>query len=248
LGLFTEGNNAKAFEHFQRALKIDPGSVMVNQDAGAFLRSLGLYDQAVKYLKRAARLDPHDPETIMQIAQCRAYMGRHQKRPKTDEKGPIHRRGRPAGFKRLCHPIGDDGASRRSRDGDPSLRENRPHETQTFPSIRSHRRDQRGQGKGDGLDEWDGGGTCPGPAGDKPMAFTRRNVLLPHPGDEGRGPAEYRKRDRNRISERGMYLYPYPSLSRNPNFKPLRGDPRFRSILKKQKDFYRKELKKFEKL
>jgi len=50
------------------------------------------------------------------------------------------------------------------------------------------------------------------------------------------------------FQERLMYLYSYPTLSRNPRFKILRKDPRFQNILKKQKDFYLKELKKFEKL
>jgi hypothetical protein len=50
------------------------------------------------------------------------------------------------------------------------------------------------------------------------------------------------------FAERGMYLFGYPWLSTNPCFKPLRGDPRFESILKKQKTIYQTDLKKYEKL
>ncbi len=44
----------------------------------------------------------------------------------------------------------------------------------------------------------------------------------------------------------GDYLYSYPSLVKNPGLETLRGDPRFEEILKKQKERYRNELKKFE--
>jgi len=44
----------------------------------------------------------------------------------------------------------------------------------------------------------------------------------------------------------GAYLYSYPSIVKNPGLKTLRGDPRFEEILKKQKERYRSELKKFE--
>jgi hypothetical protein len=46
----------------------------------------------------------------------------------------------------------------------------------------------------------------------------------------------------------GMYLFSYPSLAKNPWYKPLRGDPRFQDILKRQKDHYNKTLKPFEKI
>jgi eukaryotic-like serine/threonine-protein kinase len=76
---FNERDNAAAFNHFRKALKIDPGNYTVNKDAGAFLRSLGLYDAAQKYLARAARLNPLDPEPLIQMAQGRAYLGQHGK-------------------------------------------------------------------------------------------------------------------------------------------------------------------------
>jgi tetratricopeptide (TPR) repeat protein len=44
----------------------------------------------------------------------------------------------------------------------------------------------------------------------------------------------------------GDYLYSYPSIVKNHGLKALRGDPRFEEILKKQKERYRNELKKFE--
>jgi hypothetical protein len=46
----------------------------------------------------------------------------------------------------------------------------------------------------------------------------------------------------------GMVLYSYPSLVKNPWYLDLRGDPRFESVLKRQKELYDKELKPFEKL
>ncbi len=46
----------------------------------------------------------------------------------------------------------------------------------------------------------------------------------------------------------GMYHYSYPSLVKNPWYKPLRDDPRFQDILKKQKAAYLRELKPLENL
>jgi hypothetical protein len=45
-----------------------------------------------------------------------------------------------------------------------------------------------------------------------------------------------------------MYLYSYPSLVKNPWYETLRGDPRFREILRRQKERYDKALRPFEKL
>jgi hypothetical protein len=46
----------------------------------------------------------------------------------------------------------------------------------------------------------------------------------------------------------GMYLNSYPSLAKNPWLKDLRSDPRFRAILKRQKEIYLRELKPLEKI
>ncbi|MCK7514937.1 MAG: hypothetical protein MZV70_70325 [Desulfobacterales bacterium] len=46
----------------------------------------------------------------------------------------------------------------------------------------------------------------------------------------------------------GDYLYSYPSLDGNPALRSLRGLPRFKKIVSRQKTRYLKELKKLEDL
>ncbi|MDW7761904.1 MAG: protein kinase [Acidobacteriota bacterium] len=246
--MFTEGNNAKAFEHFQRALNLDPESVMVNRDAGAFLRSLGLYDQAVKYLKRAARLDPHDPETLMQIAQCRAYMGRHASALKLMKKalfiGAADLQVLNAYAIQLVmtgHLEEAEMAIQAFERIDPMKR--RPFLPSALIAVTRGDREK-------GMALMNGTGEEHVPA----LPVTNR-WLSPEGtcfylilGMKDEALLNIEKGIETGFAERGMYLYPYPSLSRNPNFKPLRGDPRFQSILKNQKEFYLKELKKFKKL
>ncbi len=72
---FNKTDNPRAFGYFQKALALEPDNYLVRRDSGAFLRSLGLYKQALPFLERAAKLAPRDPLTLAQIAQCWLFLG-----------------------------------------------------------------------------------------------------------------------------------------------------------------------------
>ena len=55
---FNREDHAKAFGFFKRAMELDSNSADVNFHVGAFLRSLGLYEQARKHYSRALVLNP----------------------------------------------------------------------------------------------------------------------------------------------------------------------------------------------
>jgi eukaryotic-like serine/threonine-protein kinase len=245
---FYDGDNNKAFMHFQRALKLDPKNVMVNQDAGAFLRSLGLYDQAVKYLDRAARLDPVNPEPVIQMAQCRAYMGRYEKALKLTQRAFIIN---PVDLQVLNAFAINLVMTGRLEEAENQL--------QNFEKIDPDNRRPylpsallaatRGQ-KEKALELISGSQETP-----VPENILARRWLLPEStclylllGMRDKALQNIEFGIEKGFQERLMYLYSYPSLSRNARFKTLRKDPRFQKILKKQRDYYLKELKKFEKL
>ncbi|MDW7759195.1 MAG: protein kinase [Acidobacteriota bacterium] len=245
---FYDGDNNKAFQYFQRALKLDPKNVMVNQDAGAFLRSLGLYDQAVKYLDRAARLDPVNPEPVIQMAQCRAYMGRYEKALKLTQRAfiinPVDLQVLNAFAINLVMMGRLEEAENQLQNYEKFHPENRrPYLPSALLAA------TRGQ-KEKALELISGSQENP-----VPENILARRWLLPESTclylllgmrDEALQNIEFGIE--KGFQERLMYLYSYPSLSRNARFNTLRKDPRFQNILKKQKEYYLKELKKFEKL
>ena len=233
---FYERDNAKAAERFRQALKLDPGSFMVNKDAGAFLRSLGLYDRAVKYLSRAVRLNPIEPEPLTQIAQCRAFMGRYESARKLMEKAVV---------------IAPDSRSYLSRYASQLALTGRLEEAQKALEA-FERRDPHGQKPRLAA------AFIAAARGEREAALSL--IGEPHPltfeeawiflllGMKDEAIENIEAGIEKGFTERGMYLYSYPCLSKNPRFKTLRDEPRFREILSKQKDFYLKELKKLEKL
>lgn len=233
---FYEQDNAKAFEHFRRALKLDPGSVTVNLDAGAFLRSLGLYDRAVKYLSRAARLNPINPEPVIQIAQCRAYMGRYKSARELLRKAVVIAPGNLTALNSYAVQLVMTGRfeeAEKAIEGfvriDPKGRN--PSLAQALLAAARGEREKALELMGEltrlVLDE-----TC---------VF----LLLGMKNEAIRNIEAGIERG---FAELGMYLYAYPCLSENPYFKVLREEPRFQDILKRQKAYYLKELKKLEKL
>lgn len=233
---FYERDNVKAAERFRQALKLDPASFMVNKDAGAFLRSLGLYNRAVKYLSRAVRLNPMEAEPLTQIAQCRAYMGRYKSARKLMEKAVV---------------LAPDNRSYLSRYASQLALAGRLEEAQKALEA-FERRDPHGQ------KPRLASAFLAAARGDREAALSL--IGEPHPltyeeawvflllGMKDEAIANIEAGIEKGFAERGMYLYSYPCLSKNPHFKSLRGEPRFRQILSKQKDFYLKELKKLEKL
>jgi adenylate cyclase len=233
---FNEQDNAAAFEHFRKALKLDPGSFTVNKDAGAFLRSLGLYDAAYKHLARAARLNRLDPEPLIQMAQCQAYMGRHKKARDLLEKAVLLAPDNLAGLNAYAAQLAVTGRFEEAE--------------RTIASAEAIDRK--------GLKLLFVKALLAAARGERPKALELLNALERPTREEVRVYLLLGMKDEairsieagieRGFAERSMYLYGYPCLSSNPCFKALRGEPRFENILKTQKAHYLKELKKLEKL
>jgi Tfp pilus assembly protein PilF/TolB-like protein/predicted Ser/Thr protein kinase len=232
---FYKGENAKAFDSFRKALAIEPDGYIVNRDSGAFLRSIGLYKQAIPYLSRAAKLSPRDPLPLVQIAQCWLFLGRCEKAlPYSERALALRENDRDAC---IIHTVllvltgKFDEADRQVKTMErfdfhfarlPFLQE-------TATALRN------------------GGG--------KPHVFqTERPSMTPQGtyfylafGMKEEALANIQAGIERGFSD-GMYLYSYPSLVKNPWYEGLCGDPRFEALLKRQKGLYDKELKAFEKL
>jgi tetratricopeptide (TPR) repeat protein len=232
---FNKGDNAKAFESFRKALKLEPDGYIVNRDSGAFLRSIGLYRQALPYLARAAELSPRDPLPLVQIAQCWLFLGRSEKAMAYTEKALALRESEPDAGIMQAILLALTGKFDQAESRIKTMERFGVH-IERIPFLRevaTALRESRG----------------------KPYAF-----LTDRPGVTPQGTYIYLSlgmKDEALANiqagiERGfwdgMVLYSYPSLVKNPWYLDLRGDPRFESVLKRQKELYDKELKPFEKL
>ena len=51
-------------------MKIKPNSSIINYEAGAFLRNIGLFHQAIKYYSKAVELDPFHTRLYDGPARC----------------------------------------------------------------------------------------------------------------------------------------------------------------------------------
>lgn len=231
---YNRGDFTKSFEFFARALRLEPGNAVVNLDVGAFLRSVGLYRQAIPHLERAAGLMPQDPEPVSQIAQCFTALGRFEKaadksalavaRNPNDVRARHLRAVQLALAGRLDEAALEIEAIRRIR---PDFRYLRV--TEALAAAAKGDRQAALDLKGD-TESLAVQGTC-------------FYILLGMP-DEALANIEAGI-DRG-FETAGDYLYSYPSLAGNPAFKSLRDRPRFKEILKKQRERYRKELEPFE--
>ncbi|MCJ7484912.1 MAG: protein kinase [Candidatus Aminicenantes bacterium] len=233
---FNRGGFTMAFQCFKNALKYGPDNAVVNLDVGAFLRSIGLYKQALRYLSRAAKLAPADPNPLVQKSQCFMSLGRFDEAISEVEKAIGISPGDALNrYYRLIYLI----LAKRTVDAEKELadfRENEPDFPYLQPAeaLLAAAKGEREKalalkGKSDIL-------TLAGTCFYLRLGMTDEAIANIEAGIE------------RSFKERGTYLYSYPSLVGNPCLKSLRGNPRFQDILKGQKDTYLKELKKFEDL
>jgi serine/threonine-protein kinase len=233
---FNKGDNELAFDHFGKALGLDRDGYMANRDTGAFLRSIGFYKQALRYLDRSRRLSPSDTEPLIQIAQCWICLGQFEKALKFTRHALAIRESDPNALfmhiSLLSLTGRDDEAESRIR-----ALERFDLSNKRIPFLRKMARALR-EGRGRPYAFVDG---SPGlsPQGTYLyLAFGMKEEAL---ANIGKGIAKGFRLD-------GTYYYSYPSLVKNPMYKALRGDPRFEEILKRQKELYEKELRLLERL
>jgi Flp pilus assembly protein TadD/TolB-like protein len=231
---FNRGDFPRAFEFFSRALRLEPRGAVVNLDAGAFLRSVGLYRQAIRRFARAARLAPQDANPHTQMAQCLMALGRFDEAADRSGRGvaldPNDIRARHIHAIHLCLA----GKTAEAEKEIASLRGMSPESrylrmTEALIAAASGDRDKALalMGETEAL----------------PMYGTVFYLLLGMPGE---AVANIERGIARGFETNGDYLYSYPSLDGNPALRSLRGLPRFREILQSQKERYRRELKPYE--
>lgn len=235
---FYEADNLEAAGHFRAALKLDAGSVMVNLDAGAFLRSVGLYDRARRYLERAARLNPIDHQAVMQMAQCQTFMGRYESARKLLKEAVPKAPGDRQALNAYAFSLVMTGRHEEAEAAvegimkiDPQGRRPLMIEAVLAAAMREKQK---------ALD-------LLAMQGRSWLTLEETSVFLLL-GMKEEALANIEAGIERAFTERRMYLYSYPCLSSNRIFRSLRGETRFEAILKQQKERYRKELKPLEKL
>jgi len=233
---FNKGEFPRAYEFFKNALRLEPRSAIVNLDAGAFLRSIGLYAPAMRYLARAAALAPHDPDPPLLRSQCLMSLGRFDEAAEASGrivgKAPAN-----IGFRHIHalhlalagRPEEADREVAAMRGMDPKFK----YLSMTEAVIAAAR------------GEKDKALSLKGETGSLHMPGTMLYVLL---GMKNEAVANIEAGISRGFEGTGEYLYSYPSLVKNPGFEALRSLPRFREVLKKQKEVYLRDLKKFERL
>jgi eukaryotic-like serine/threonine-protein kinase len=232
---FNKGDNLRAYDSFKKALALEPDKYIVNRDAGAFLRSVGLYEQGIRYLKKSAELASQDPQPLAQLAQAWLFLGRigmalrYAKRAvaldPSDQDSGIMCALLLMLDERLDEAVSEIGALEKI--GVPAER---------LRLLREQVAALKGERVGPA--PFAGGQLSHAPHGTYTyLLFGMRDEAIANIQagiDQG--------------FWNGMYFYSYPSLVKNPRFKDLRGDPRFRAILERQKAVYLRELKPLEKL
>jgi eukaryotic-like serine/threonine-protein kinase len=69
----------KAFGFFRQAVEADPNNPLVDYGVGSFLRSIGLYESALRHYQRAIELDPLSYRAYMTGISCYSYIGEFEK-------------------------------------------------------------------------------------------------------------------------------------------------------------------------
>ena len=232
---FNKGDNARAFDSFRKALALEPDGYIVNRDAGAFLRSIGLHEPAIRYLSRAAKLSPRHPQPLTQIAQCWFFLGQCEKALRYTRKALALRENDPDSC--FLHTLllvvtgrYDEADSHITAVGRFELNERRLRFLREFAAAARGGRE-----------------TLRAFANGQPMTSPHSTYVLLSAGLKDEALAGIQAGIARGFTG-GMYYYSYPSLVKNPRYRALSGDPRFREILKRQKELYDRQLEAFEKL
>ncbi len=233
---FNKAENDRAFQCFQKALELDPDNPVVNADAGAFLRSIGLYKKAAKFLSRAAKRDPLYVSPLIQNAYCQLCLGEFDKAigliETTIEKDPENFAARlyHAILLVMTHRLNEaEKEIQRAQNIKPGhtdvilnqglLEAARGEKEKALACI--HKEDRKG------------------------FVVTWIYILL---GMKEEAIGNMEAGIEKGFETHGEYLYSYPSLARNPVYKKLNDEPRFQEILKKEEANYKEKLKKYGKL
>jgi serine/threonine protein kinase/Tfp pilus assembly protein PilF len=79
LAYFYKEEFDQAFNSLRMAVRIDPENPIVNDGAGSLFRSIGLFENAIKYFSKLADLDPLSSSAYFKLAICHSYIGHYDK-------------------------------------------------------------------------------------------------------------------------------------------------------------------------
>jgi len=233
---FYRADNDKAFQFFKRAVELEPKNPLVNLDVGAFLRSIGLYERAILYFRRASQLNPADISPHVLIASCCLHLGEARKAGREVEKALVRVPGSLSA--RIYYAVSlllmnEQEAAQKELEIARKISPNDPRVavTQTLAWAAEGKKDQA-------------------------LEFVRRQEVLTFQGTyiylflgmKSEAINNIERGIEKGFERYGEYLYSYPSLVRTPLWRELKGEPRFREILKREKIKYKEKLRKFGRL
>lgn len=233
---FYRSDNDKAFQSFRRALEIDPNSPSTNYHVGSFLRSIGLYRKAIDYYSRAIEHEPLNIWTLLLIANCYLSIGEFEKSTIYINKGleiePKNLRILLEYARNLIWIRKYNEAEEylvRAEKRAPDISVIRPCKALLFAAK-----------------------------GEKEKALALIKGVPPYLYDVTSIYSLLGMKDEaikyinegidKSLTYRLTYYYSYPFLINNPCYDNLRGDPRFKEIVKREKKKYGEKLKKYGKL
>jgi serine/threonine protein kinase/Tfp pilus assembly protein PilF len=76
---FYKQDNDSAYNHYKKAFALKPNDPLICYHFGGFLRSIGLYRNAIKYYDRAIELDPLETNYLSLRSSCYRFLGEYEK-------------------------------------------------------------------------------------------------------------------------------------------------------------------------
>jgi len=229
---FSRGDNDTAFPFFKKAVELDSGNLMVNYDVGAFLRSIGLDGKALKYLRKAVKLDPLYVPGLILISACQMNLGEFEQAAREVE---IAIAKNPRDFSgRIYHAI-YLALLNRPAEAEKEIeaaREIKP-DSKQIPDVQALVWAVKGEKE-------------------KALAYLESHEILTIEGTAiylSLGRKDEAIRNIEAGIERGFQVhgwhpYSYSCLSKRPYANLLKGEPRFRRILEQQKRKFEEMLDK----
>jgi len=235
---FHQEDFDNAYAGFKKALELDSNSPDVNFSAGAFLRSIGLDEKALKYYQQAIDHDPLNYDSYSSAALCAMYNGKYQK-ASTFMKKALELD--PDSFQAHLHYARLLIIMKNLKDAESEVlwleksQPKTPDQTNRWKQISAWLFAARGEREKSLALIKDA---------DKPYRYevTSTHSLL--------GMTKEAVRNIKLGNEHGFqliqdYMYPYPFLISNPYFDNLRNDRDFQAVVKKEKAKFDEKTKKY---
>lgn len=234
---FYKEDNDRAYQSFKRAFELDPNNSSINFLVGSFLRSIGLYHKAIKYYSRVIELSPLYVMNHMLLADCYMFIGEFEEAVACIKKAIDIE---PDNFRLYLNYAKCHIMMRKYDEAEKSLAkaqmlEPAPHRIQYFQAWILAGKGERERALSlikDAKETYH-------------FSITSIYSMLGLKEEAIRYITEGIETSFKRISE---YFYSYPMLMSIPFYETLQDDPRFKEIVKIEKEKYEEKLKKYSQL